>query len=524
MSRPEGLYERVLNAGGGVLPPARPPRPSAAVLLWRRRGSGIEVYWLRRGRGLPFMAGWHAFPGGGVDRRDPDLPLAGSPAHPAPEEPTLPAPDWSAALDEDLAPGIAAAALRELFEEAGVLLARGGDVADPPRLRADLLAKRASLGEALAASNAKLDAGRLAFAGRWLTPPFSPVRFDNRFFLAEWRPADGEPAVLPPESEEGGWIAPADALAEIAGGRAMAAPPILHLLRVLAEEGPEPASPRWRSTVEADLGPLRRIELRPGILLFPLAAATLPPASHTNAFVLGTRDCVLVDPGSPFSDENDRLLAALAAAERDLGRRVTAVWLSHHHPDHVGGAAEIARRLAVPIAAHPATAERVATRGIGVDQALSPDAEIELAGEPPMRLHLHHTPGHARGHLAIEIAGTGDLIGGDLVAGFGTIVIDPPEGDMDAYLDSLARMRALGSRTLFPSHGAPFVDVDAKLSEYIEHRLERERQVRAAWQRGLRQPSELFAEVYPEVPAAIRPLAERQIVAHLERLVRRGEI
>jgi endoribonuclease LACTB2 len=316
VSAPEGLYERVLAAGGGALPAPRPPRPSAAVVLWRSAGDRLEVFWIRRGKGLPFMAGWHAFPGGGRDRDDAALPVTGAPMHPAADEPTLPAPDWAGPLDADLAPGLAAAALRELFEETGVLLTRGGSIDDPRRLRGDLLAKRASLGAALATAGAALDAGRLAFAGRWLTPPFSPVRFDNRFFLAEWRPGDGEPSICPPESEAGEWIAPAEALAELATGRALAAPPILHLLRVLAEEGPDPASPRWRSAVEADLGPLRRIELRPGILLFPLAAATLPPASHTNAFVLGSGECVLVDPGSPYPEENERLLAALAAAER----------------------------------------------------------------------------------------------------------------------------------------------------------------------------------------------------------------
>jgi endoribonuclease LACTB2 len=520
VTAPEGLYERVMAAGGGALPAARPPRPSAAVALWRRRAGELEVYWIRRGRTLPFMAGWHAFPGGALERADADLPLAGVPAHPAPDTPTPPAPDWSGPLAADLAPGIAAAALRELFEEVGVLLAEGASES----LRAGLLAARSELGVRLAAHGAALDAARLTFAGRWLTPPFSPTRFDNRFFLAAWQPHDGDPQALPPESEEGEWIAPRAALDRLAAGHAMAAPPVVHLLRVLAEAGPTPASSRLTDTSEADLGPLRRIELRPGVLLFPLAAATLPPASHTNAFLLGTGDCVLVDPGSPFPEVQETLLAALAVARQRLGRRVREIWLSHHHPDHVAGATRLADALGVPIAAHAATAERVAARGIRVDRELVADAEVVLHGEPPMRLRLHHTPGHASGHLAFEIAGAGDLVAGDLVAGFSTIVIDPPEGDMDAYLDSLERMRGHGFRTLFPSHGAPILDVDAKLGEAIGHRLERERQILAAWRRGLRAPEALAAEVYPETPAAIRPLALRQLAAHLARLERRGEL
>ena len=167
-------------------------------------------------------------------------------------------------------------------------------------MRQTQLAGEKSLGPWLSTNGLALDASRLQFAGRWLTPPFSPARFDNRFFLLEWRAADGEPRVAPPESEQGDWIQPRAALDRLDAGHALAAPPILHLLRVLADDGPEAASPRLLYTSEASLGPLRRIELRSGIVLFPLAAATLPPAAHTNAYLLGTADCVLVDPGSPF--------------------------------------------------------------------------------------------------------------------------------------------------------------------------------------------------------------------------------
>ena len=147
-----------------------------------------------------------------------------------------------------------------------------------------------------------------------------------------------------------------------------------------------------------------------------------------------------------------------------------------------------------------------------------------------------HTPGHARGHLAFAVAAASgrpagqdlihlhDLIGGDLVAAAGTIVIDPPEGDMDDYLASLERLATRRWRTLFPSHGVPVLDVAAKLREYIDHRLERERQVLAAWQAGRRAPADLLDLIYPDLEPAARPLAERQIVAHLDRLRRHGRI
>ena len=550
MNTGEGLYEKVLAAGGGSL--AAPPsaRTSAAVILFRRCPDAafelptspaatlpreIELFWLRRGEILPFMGGWHAFPGGGLERGDVDLPVAGLPAALAPSGWTQASADRQGSpSDPDLAPGLVACALRELFEETGVLVAcpagtaaPAATLASPPAIaevRQAQLGGTKALGPWLARRGLALDASRLSFAGRWLTPPFSPARFDNRFFLLEWRPEDGEPRVAPPESEEGEWIAPRAALERLDTGLALAAPPVIHLLRVLAEEGPEGATPRLLDTAEANLGPLRRIELRHGVLLFPLAAATLPPAAHTNTYLLGTQECVLVDPGSPFEAENESLLAALEVAATRLGRRVQAIWLTHHHPDHVGGLEVVRRALEVPVFAHPRTAERLRARGIALDGWLSDGQRIVLDGSPPFALKVHHTPGHASGHLCFEVEATGDLIAGDMVAGFGTIVIDPPEGDMDHYLASLDRLRELAPRTLFVSHGAPFLDSVTKLTEYRDHRLEREAQILACWEAGLREPRAMLKQLYPEIAPAVEPLAERQILAHLVRLERLGRI
>lgn len=584
-----GLYEKVMAAAGGELAPPRPARPSAAVVLFRRSpDGGIELFWLQRGEVLPFMGGWHAFPGGGLERGDADLPVAGSPQEQAPGGWTAANADAKGSPKEpDLVPGLVACALRELFEETGVLIAceetgktrdslltsaRHPDSESPldgagktsdsllisarhPRSESSLdgegnqltvtsfspsgeerervsvsevrrtqLAGEKSLGPWLEENGLAFDASRLRFAGRWLTPPFSPARFDNRFFLVEWRAEDGEPRVAPPESEEGEWIQPRTALARLEAGMALAAPPILHLLRVLSEVEPDRATSRLLDTSEANLGPLRRIELRSGILLFPLAAATLPPAAHTNAYLLGTAECILVDPGSPFEAENARLLAALQAAAERLGRKVRAIWLTHHHPDHIGGVEVLRRALDVPVFAHPLTAERLRGHGIALDGSLHGGQRVELEGAPPFVLRVHHTPGHTRGHLCFEVEATGDLVAGDMVAGFGTIVIDPPEGDMDHYLASLDRLRELAPRTLFVSHGAPFLDSVTKLTEYRDHRLAREAQIFACWEAGVREPLAMIPRVYPEIAPAVFPLAERQILAHLTRLERLGRI
>jgi glyoxylase-like metal-dependent hydrolase (beta-lactamase superfamily II)/8-oxo-dGTP pyrophosphatase MutT (NUDIX family) len=543
----ESLYEKVLRqlaaAGKGGPAAALPaPRASAAVVPWRqsrRSRSGLEVYWVRRSTELPFMGGWHAFPGGGLARTDAGLPVSGAPrglgapssdAAGATEAAGLPDTlrDTVETVGPDLVPGIVACALRELFEETGLLLASPSlSAADLERERRALLEREKGFGEVLAALGATLDAAALVYAGRWLTPPFSPLRFDNRFFLLEWpEEAPVQPAVWPGELAEGEWVDPGEAWARWHGGEVLAAPPILHFLRVLAEDGPEEGLPRLVDPKETNIGPFRRIELRPGVLLFPLAVQTLPPAATVNCYLLGHGEAVLVDPGSPAAAEVDLLVRALDAVRERDGRVVTAIWLTHHHPDHVGGVAQLAARLGVPVCAHERTADRLASRGIAVDRLLADGERIVLAGRPPnppMTVRVVHTPGHARGHLCFFDEGGGSLLAGDMVAGMGMIVVDPPEGDMDDYLASLEKLMALAPKTLFPGHGPAVLDAPAKLREYLSHRLWREERVLAAAQAG-QTPAEMLPTVYDDVPTVAYPLAERQILAHLERLRRAGRL
>ncbi len=548
------LYESLIANTGAIprMAEPRPPKLSSAIVPWRRDADGnVEVYWVRRSPKLKFMGGWRAFPGGGLQKADAEIEasarLHGRPRAltDLPPDAGMPASDAPAAVTPNDHPGIVACALRELFEETGILPSVESGVEgeiDAEQLHTqrrrvlDAESQKRGAGAVAFADmlrdlDVHLDAERLTFAGRWLTPPIAPLRFDNRFFLLHWPASQAvQPSILPGELVEGSWVRPAAALDAWWQGDVITSPPILHLLRVLGEDGPESAAGlrRLRVPDEANLGPYRCIEFRPGVILLPLETPTLPPATHTNAFLLGTRETVLVDPGSPLPAQIEGLQAAVTDARAKRGLDIRAIWLTHHHPDHVGGVEALRRFLDVPVLAHPLTAERLAPR-IRIDEHLTEEQHVTLHGTPEhaapdMTIRVLHTPGHARGHLSFYDERWGSLLGGDITAGLGTIVVDPPEGDMDDYLASLARLRDLGARTLFPAHGPASTDPAAKFQEYIDHRLWREQRILDAWQAGQRQPADMVGSVYDDVPAVAHPVAARQLEAHLARLRKHGRL
>jgi glyoxylase-like metal-dependent hydrolase (beta-lactamase superfamily II) len=263
--------------------------------------------------------------------------------------------------------------------------------------------------------------------------------------------------------------------------------------------------------------PQTLLPVAPGIRVLALRTPTLPPAAHTNTYVVGpdAGPQIVVDPGSPYPDQQAHLDAALAA-EADAGRPLGLIALTHHHGDHVGGAAALAARWNVPIAAHAATARRLA-RKVTITRELVDGEQLEGG------ITCVHTPGHADGHLCFEY-GDASIVG-DMVAGFGWILIDPVEGDMAHYLASLSRMIARPPSILMPAHGPVITDGPGKLREYIAHRTMREDRVLAALvaiPTADASLAELVPNAYEDTPQALWPLAERSLRAHLDKLVREG--
>jgi glyoxylase-like metal-dependent hydrolase (beta-lactamase superfamily II) len=236
----------------------------------------------------------------------------------------------------------------------------------------------------------------------------------------------------------------------------------------------------------------------------------LPPATHTNVYLVGRGEIAVIDPASPYAEER----AALDEILDTLGERVVEILLTHHHVDHVSGARHLAARLGVGVAAHAVTARLVGDR-IPISRVVGDGEVLRVGGA---ELEAVFTPGHAPGHLAFFERRAGALIAGDMVASIGTIIVDPPEGDMRLYLASLARLRALGAKWLLPAHG-PFVDDPERLlAFYVAHRLEREGRVVAALAAGAARVEELVPRAYPDVSPALWPLAARSLLAHLYKL------
>ncbi|HEV2029176.1 MAG TPA: MBL fold metallo-hydrolase [Candidatus Dormibacteraeota bacterium] len=221
----------------------------------------------------------------------------------------------------------------------------------------------------------------------------------------------------------------------------------------------------------------------------------------TNTWIVEAGPVVVViDPGP----EDESHLAAIN--KRLAGATVGVVLVTHGHPDHL----PLAERLA---AAHHASVKRYPELG---------DQEVVRVGT--LNVTALFTPGHSADHLCFWLAGDRALFTGDLILGRGSSMVTYPEGDVAAYLDSLARVAALGPRILFPGHWDPVEDAMGKIEEYRVHRLEREAQVLAEVRRGRGTAGDLTRRVYGELDGNLMVAAEMTLRAHLHKLVIDGAV
>jgi glyoxylase-like metal-dependent hydrolase (beta-lactamase superfamily II) len=248
------------------------------------------------------------------------------------------------------------------------------------------------------------------------------------------------------------------------------------------------------------------------ILLAPNPSIMTGPGTNTVVLGGGVEGATVIDPG----DDNTIHLEAIITEGARRGD-IRRILITHGHPDHIGGAAALRQQLGVPIYAH-------SRAGVPIADVEVSDGTTFPAGDDTLR--AIYTPGHRFDHLSYLLEGHGTLFAGDLVAGIGTNVISPPEGDLLDYLNSLKRLQSERLAEMVPAHGPIITDPQARLAEYIEHRMMRERQIVQALQAldGRATIPSMVEYIYVDVDPRLHAIAARSVEAHLLKLEREGRV
>ncbi|MBU2963051.1 MBL fold metallo-hydrolase [Citreicella sp. C3M06] len=251
----------------------------------------------------------------------------------------------------------------------------------------------------------------------------------------------------------------------------------------------------------------------------------------TNSYILGEDEVAVIDPGPDSAEHLDALLAAIG------GARVAAVLVTHAHLDHSPLARALAQATGAPVCAFGDALEgrspimqRLAASGLagggeGVDAAFAPDEVLAdgatLSGDC-WALEALHTPGHFGNHLCFAWDDT--LFSGDLVMGWATSLVSPPDGDIAAFLSSLDKLTARDWSVLHPGHGAPVHTPSERIGFLANHRRAREGQILDALAHCGGNAASIAARIYTELSPALLPAATRNVFAHLVDLSLRQQV
>lgn len=478
-------------------PPGPDPRPAATLVILRSAGHGPEVLLTTRPEHMRFMGGAAVFPGGAVADADRD---------PGWDHLSVRTREEAAGLlggdDPRRALASFVCALRESFEEVGLLLAEG-DTDGLTRNDADDAARFLAVARE---RGLRLRTDLLTPAGRWVTPLGAPVRFDTRFFVVE-APPGWDPVPDPREVDRCWWITASRALEELGSGGLMMAPPTIEMLQRLdGHASVEAITSSLESVPVGHAGDLISVRLSPlvHVVLAPNPGVMTGPG--TNTYLVGAGDSCVIDPAV----DDAEYLDAVATAAGEVG----SILVTHRHPDHIGGVSALVRRFGCPVRAFGAES----IDGVAVEPLHDGD-RLDVGG---VTLEVMHTPGHAPDHLCFYLREGASLFAGDNILGEGTAVIAPPEGNMSDYLASLRRLRELHIDRIYPGHFRPLHGGAAVIDGYLQHRAERRASVLAALRAGAASEQEIVSVVYSDTPAHLHPVAALQVRSMLELLQDEG--
>jgi recombination protein RecT len=543
-----------------LLHPQREPaplRPAATVLLLRDGPQGIEVLMTRRAMTASFAPGAYVFPGGGIDAADAQSHGM------ATRRPSQSALHLTQAI----------AAIRESFEELGVLLARHSDQrwADAKDIAAiDRQGPPGAFAQQCQSRGLTLAADLVFVLAHWVTDRDLPRRFDVPFLVARM-PEGQTPVADETEQFEPSWVHPAEALARHAAGQFfMVFPTIRTLERLKAFASVDAVlqacavndEPLWTSCPRAGWlagQEARYMEHEPPFgelalvtpdgqihhpldwqteqavpLLQNLQRLTAPnpgvmTGPGTNSYLVGDPNTgyIAIDPGPADAAHLQRLWRA-------AGGQINAIVCTHSHPDHSPGAAPLQALCAhkPPILGLASRPTSRANSRFTPDRALADGETLVLQGvgsqgDITHTLRVVHTPGHAANHLCLVLEEDGLLFSGDHVLNGSTTVIDPPDGHMGDYLDSLDKLAAAcvsgGIEFILPAHGHVLGFAHQAITQLKAHRLRREAKIAAAMQ-ALPQGSlqEWVEKAYDDVPPRLWPVAARSLQAHADHIREQG--
>ena len=531
-----------------------PTRPAATVLLLRDGARGIEVLMTRRSMSASFAPGAYVFPGGGVDAMD-------AASHGQARR---------RASQSDLHLTQAIAAIRESFEELGVLLARRGDGSAADHRDIAALNRAQPFAPQCQTQGLTLAADEVFVLAHWITDRDLPRRFDVPFLVARM-PQGQTPVADESEQFEPVWVRAADALTRHQAGQFfMIFPTIRTLERLLAystvaavlQACAATEQPLWTSCPRAGLRAGREARFmehdlpygelalvcpdgqivhaldwqseQPVAMLKNVLRLTAPnpgamTGPGTNSYLVGdgTTGFIAIDPGPADPEHLEKLWRA-------AGGDIRMIVCTHSHPDHAPGAQPLQALCTPkpPILGLPSAPTARSHSHITPDRALQNRELLTLTGrgldgDLTHTLEIIHTPGHAANHLCLVLREDALLFSGDHILNGSTTVIDPPDGDMDAYLDSLQTLIATCAEHrvefILPAHGYVIGgyagEATAAIAHLKAHRLQREaKSLRVMQTQPEGTLDDWVALAYDDVPARMWPVAKRSLMAHVARL------
>ena len=486
------------------------PHLSASAVVSRVIDGQDEILLGHRVSEMPSFPDFWTFPGGGISKVDKKIGVK--------------YPDLLSEMGIDRIAAVAL--LRELVEEIGLTPDKNGKMISVSKeIRSLVCSDKNNWLKIIENRDVNIKSLETKVISERETPPFGPIRFKNRFFHVSLSENNAVPTFPPGRSEfdEFKWWKPEELLDSWERNEVRIPPPIVTLLKDLVSEISNTGSLHLACESLAKKRPsgYHRIEFAPLVECFPIKTQTLPPATHTNCYILGEEggERIIIDPAARGLELEE--LRKKVSEIMNSGSNIIATIFTHKHPDHIGDMKEIMDIYDAPIWAAKETLDHLNIQENC--KILTEGNEFKLRGLSGISIwSIIETPGHCPGHICIN--GESGIISGDNCVGVGTILVSSDEGDMREYIDGLERLEKMKPKMLFPGHGPLIANPMKLLNKYIKHRKNRTEKIIQAINKNKTYLDDISQFVYMDTPNANMTLAYDQILSHLNSLIRENKI